>query len=236
MTSSFKVVLDTTTHVGVEINGGNQNTKNTTVTLELTLDPDVELVKIWGSINPLDPANAGFGETEEGAVWLSPESSFLVNTTTNGGQKTLHVRVRDDVGNEATDAASINLQVEGEVPPPSPSPPPLPAGGLPEPRPAPEHHRVVSGSNAGRIRDHASSVRGRRLQRGIGARRIHSSHTIGSRSTSEPSQIATRVQSSVRARRAGVPAVSRVTLGGAASVERRDGPDFLAALEELGIL
>lgn len=235
MPSSFKVTLDTTTQLGVEINGGNSTTKNTTVTLELALDPDAVLVKVWGSINPLDPANAGFGETEEGAEWLPAESVFLVNTTTNGGQKTLHVRVQDDVGNEATDSASINLQVEGEIPPAPPSQAPLPAGGAPEPKPAPEHRRIVSGSYAGRIRDHASSVRSRRRQRGIGAGRIHSSHTIGSRAASEPSQITTRVQSSIRARRAAGTSVSRVR-GGATSVRRRDGDDFLATIEELGIL
>lgn len=150
MPGSFLVTLDRQTQIGVAINGGSGTTTNTTVTLDLDLDADAVLVKIWGDINPLDPANANYGETEATAPWIEADESFLVHLTTNPGAKNLSARVRDDVDNEAVGTDSIVLEVEGVEPepgrPPRQRPKPLP--GPPEPpRPEPEIAEVIGSSS-----------------------------------------------------------------------------------------
>jgi hypothetical protein len=116
MTSSFLLQLDTSTHVAAAINGGNSSTELEAVTLELDADADVIEMKVWGAINVLDPGAAGVAETEEAAEWQDFSPSLLVNLSPNPGPKTLHVRVRDDVWNEATAAASIVLGKEVAAP------------------------------------------------------------------------------------------------------------------------
>jgi len=237
MSASFTLTLDTQTSVEASINGGKADTESSTVTLELVLDADAALVKVWGTINPLDPANAGFGETEEGAEWIPAASSFLVHTTTNPGQKTLHVLVRDDVDNEAQDEASITLQGEGPPipPPPRPSQAPSPAGGPPHPEHRPERRRISSIIRVGRVRDHASlecrpnanriRVRAPRVSAGI----LVAHHIV-------PVQVQTLVETSVSARLAGMQSAFVVHPRVSSQVARRDGEDFLAVLDSLGIL
>jgi hypothetical protein len=127
MTASFKLTLDTEAHVAAQINHGNPTTEKERVTLELSGDPDLAEMKIWGDINLLDPGAEHIGETELDAEWQPYSEAFLLNLSANPGEKTLHVKVRDDVWNEATASASIRLGEE-VIPPP---PPPRPTNGPP---------------------------------------------------------------------------------------------------------
>jgi hypothetical protein len=238
VTASFKLTLDTVTHLTAAINGAKGTTENPTVTLELGLDPDAELVKVWGDINPLDPANSGFGETEEGAEWLPAASDFLVNLTTNPGGKALHVKVRDDVGNEAQAEASIVLG-DGTTPP-TPTPPPvhpapLPANGPPEPEPVVHERReLVVQAPAGAVRDRAR-VEVLSPARPSPSGAAPSRAAISVMTIIAGAQPLTRVETSTRVRVVGLRqgAESAETT---ARLERRDDPEFIAALEALGIL
>lgn len=238
MTASFKLTLDTVTHVAAAINGGKAFTEKPTVTLELVLDPDAALVKIWGDINPLDPMNAGMGTTEAAAEWLEATDDWLIALTTNPGQKELHVRVQDDVGNEATASASITLSGEGPpIPPVEPEPThpqALPATGLPRPPREPERRHLVSVTTAGRIE--SSSLVAARQQSAAGlAARVTSDASVAVRASSIGPQITTSVETSVKAR-APLASSSLGQLPSTATIGRRDGEAFIAMLIDLGIL
>lgn len=127
MTASFKLTLDTQAHVSAQINHGNATTEKERVTFELSGDADLIEMKVWGSINLLDPGAEHIGETEEAAEWQPYSEDFLLNLSANPGEKVLHVKVRDDVWNEATATASIRLGEE-VIPP---APPPRPTNGPP---------------------------------------------------------------------------------------------------------
>jgi hypothetical protein len=239
MTASFRLALDTVTHVAAAINGGKGFTEKPTVTLELALDPDAALVKIWGDINPLDPMNAGMATTEAGAEWLEATADWLIALTTNPGLKELHVRVQDDVGNEATANASITLSGEGPpVPPIEPEPThpqALPASGGPEVVPEPERRHLVSIGSVGKIAS-SSFIAASRVMApvGIGAP-VYSSNTVRIRAASSLSEITTHVETSVTARSA-APGSSLGAIPSSASIVRRDGEAFIAALIDLGVL
>lgn len=135
MSASFRLSLDTVTHVTAAINGGKEETENVTVTLELELDSDCEKIKVWGDIDTDSETNTRFGADEELAPWIDPEEALLVQLAAGQGQRHLFVRVRDDVWNEATATAAIAVG-EGEViipPTPEPTLPP-PGGGEPRRR------------------------------------------------------------------------------------------------------
>lgn len=238
MSASFLLTLDTVTHVAASVNGGKGTTEKPTVTLELALDPDAALVKIWGDINPLDPMNAGMGTTEGAAEWIEASADFLVALTTNPGKKELHVRVQDDVGNEATATASITLSGEGPPLPPEPEPEPthpaaIPATGLPEPRVEPERRELVTTSTAGSISS-SSVIVATTASAATGPAPIGSSSSVAVARVHR-SQISTGVQNSVSVRV--IPLRQPLAIGeSAAAVERRDGETFIASLIELGIL
>jgi hypothetical protein len=238
VTASFRLTLDTVTHVAAAINGGKGTTEKPTVTLELALDPDAALVKIWGDINPLDPMNAGMGTTEESAEWLSATADWLIALTTNPGGKELHVATRDDVDNEARASASINLVTEETVPPVEPEPThpgPLPATGGPEVVPEPtERRRVVSTSSIGAIGS-STLVAAVRVLAPVGIGQAPRSSSSTSSSRHHRSEVTTRVEDSVRVRVVGLRQRG-LEIGSAAAVDRRDGGDFIASLVELGIL
>lgn len=238
MTASFRLTLDTVTHVAAAINGGKGFTEKPTVTLELALDPDAALVKIWGDINPLDPMNAGMATTEAGAEWLEATADWLVALTTNPGLKELHVRVQDDVANEATASASITLSGEGPpVPPVEPEPThpqPLPASGGPEVVPEPERRHLISIGSVGKISS-SSSVAASRVMAPATIGRVTSMKSTMKIRRTDRSEITTSVVTSI-AVRASAPASSLGRLPSAATVVRRDGGDFIASLVELGIL
>lgn len=235
MSASFRLTLDTVTHVEAAINGGKGTTEKPTVTLELTLDPDAALVKIWGDINPLDPMDAGMGTTEGEAEWLEATDDWLVALTTNPGPKELHVRVQDDVGNEATASASIVLSGETPVEPEPPLPEPLPVeGGRPNVRPEPERRRLISIGSVGKI-DSSSLVAASRVLAPVGAGRISAASSSVSSRRSDRSQVTTLVTTSVMAR-AAVPGSSLGQLASTTTVGRRDGEAFIAMLIDLGVL
>lgn len=238
MTASFKLTIDTVTHVGATINGGKGFTEKPTVTLELALDADAALVKIWGDINPLDPMNAGMGTIEADAEWLEASADWLVALTTNPALKELHVRVQDDVGNEATADASITLSGEGPpVPPVEPEqthPKPLPASGGPEVVPEPERRHLVS---IGSVVEIASSslVAASRVMAPAAIDQISSMKSTMKIRRADRSQITTSVENSVVA----LTPTGRSQLSqpaSSAAVERRDGEAFIASILDLGIL
>lgn len=237
MSASFRLTLDTQANVEARINGGKGFTEKPTVTFELTLDPDIVLVKIWGSVNPLDPMNAGIGTTEEEAEWLAASADWLLALTTNPGLKELHVRVQDDVGNEATAAASITLSGEG---PPTPEPEPthpsaIPASGGPEVVPEPtERRHLISIASVGKISSTVVIATTRTLGPAIIGAAPRSSSSVSS-TRSDRSQVSTRVTTSIAAT-APVPGSSLGSPASVATVGRRDGEDFVATLVDLGIL
>lgn len=230
MSSNFLLELDTATSVAASINGSNSSTDSVTVTLALDADPDVIEVKVWGDIDPTNPANADYAETLGAADWIEFEESFVVVLNPAPGQKTLHVRVRDDVWNEADAQDSIVLG--GEITPPAPERPaqhfpPTP----PRPRPEPERVTVRSISRV-RVRGHAivrtvqrreSLVRFRSRVRGDDHRRVPVRSRIELRTRvathgTRGQRIPLRVRSASK--------VSRIDLG----------PETLATLDALDLL
>lgn len=142
MSASFRLTLDTVTHVSAAINGGKEETENSTVTLELTLDPDCEKIKVWGDIDTDSETNLRFGVDEESALWITPEEALLVALDPGQGQRRLFVEVLDDVGNEAS-ASAVIFVGEGEVViPPAPAPTLPPPGGGERPAPRTERRQL----------------------------------------------------------------------------------------------
>jgi hypothetical protein len=234
--SFFETVLDTATEVGVQINGGNSSTENDVVTLELELDADAIEVKIWGDINPLDPANSEFGEDEASAPWITASPSFLVALTTNPGKKQLAARVKDDVWNEATDSDSIFLGEEVAIPArrgPSQRPKPLP--GAPErKRKETQAHEVRVQSSGFRVGvSRAASASTAATSEGFEVRSSRQSPAASTTSESSGFRLSTSARSYIRSE----GARSSVIVGAAttARIERRDDPD-LAALTALDLL
>jgi hypothetical protein len=249
MTSTFEVTLDTQTQVGVAINGNNSTTESDIVTLELAFEEDVIEVKIWGDINPLDPANSEFGETEETAPWIPVSPSFLVHLTTSEGQKRLNARVKDDVWNEATGSDTIVLGEEVIIPgPPTPSQQPLPLPGRPEPRRVEAEEVVVRSSI--RLRTRASVRTDSTVQGpGVRVRSGGAAVRVQTATDSDGFHISTRVRSYIR-RDATDPAPasstapppkgsarSSLTVGAetSARINRGDGPT-IEALDALDLL
>lgn len=234
MPASFLVTLDRTTHIGLAINGGAGSTQLDTVTLELALDEDAVQVKIWGDINPLDPANSEYGETEADAPWITASPSFLVNLTTSPGSKNLSARVKDDVDNEAVATASIILGEE-VAPPTPPTQRPKPVPGKPEPpRPEPEMREVLASSSGVALTTSATvSVRTASRSRGVTTHSL--TGLVQGRIATAPSEIeiATSVHPYTRTD------VNRSTLvfrSADAGVGKRDDPAVIAALLAMGDL
>lgn len=191
MTSSFVLTLDTVTHVTATINGGAESTQSSNVTLELGLDADALEMKVWGTIDPDDPMNAGLAQTEEEAPWISPEAVRLVALEAGEGMRRLQVRVRDDVLNEATATATIFIG----VPSPPPAPSPRPAGPMP-PAPLRRERRQIEARSRLRVRGH-----GRAAAHLVAAAAVTSSSTASIRaSTSSLSGVQTETAGAVRAR------------------------------------
>lgn len=106
MASFFNLTLDTTAPAGLtlKLNNGAAYATSTAVTATIGLT-DTETtgyqMKIWGV--------AG-AATEAEAAWATFVKSKAIALTTGDGQKTVSIKVRDDVGNEtATVTAKITL-------------------------------------------------------------------------------------------------------------------------------
>ena len=110
MANYFNLTLDTTAPSGVtlSINGGAEYTTSTAVTLDIGCSDEATTgyqMKIWG----IDGV-----ATESDASWETYSTSKSVTLPTGDGQKTVSVKVRDDVYNEsatATDTITLNTTV-----------------------------------------------------------------------------------------------------------------------------
>lgn len=111
MASYFNLTLDTLAPAGVslKINDGAEYTTSQSVTLAIvTSDSDTTgyQMKIWG----IDGA-----ATESEASWETFTSSKTVRLATGDGQKTVYVKIRDDVLNESA-AVSATITLNTTVP------------------------------------------------------------------------------------------------------------------------
>lgn len=100
MASYFNLTLDTVAPsvVTVDINNGAIYTTSVAVSLAISVsDSDTTgyQMKIWGTAN---------AETEDDSSWETYTEEKNVTLPTGDGLKTVHVIVRDDVGNESTEA------------------------------------------------------------------------------------------------------------------------------------
>ena len=111
MASYFNLTLDTTAPAGVtlQINSGALYATSRPVTLTIGVSDEQTTgyqMKVWGDID---------GASEEGAAsWETFATEKSVTLTTGDGLKTVHVKIRDDVGNESadvTDTITLNTAV-----------------------------------------------------------------------------------------------------------------------------
>ena len=101
MASYFNLTLDTTAPSGLtlSINDGAIYATSTAVTLTIGLSDEQTTgyqMKIWG-IDGYD--------NEESASWETYATTKSVNLTAGDGLKTVHIKVRDDVGNETAEVS-----------------------------------------------------------------------------------------------------------------------------------
>jgi len=116
MASYFNLTLDTLAPAGLAISLNNDALycTSTAVTLKTTLtdaDTTSYQMKIWGIASADDPAVA---LEEAAASWETFEAEKAITLTTGDGLKTVHVKVRDAVGNESaevTDDITLNSTV-----------------------------------------------------------------------------------------------------------------------------
>lgn len=111
MASYFNLTLDTTAPSGlvVKVNGDNIYATSTAATLTLTMtdgDPTGYQMKIWGVEGVAD---------EGSASWETYAASKSITLPAGDGLKTVHVKVRDDVGNESAEA-SDDITLNTKVP------------------------------------------------------------------------------------------------------------------------
>ena len=100
MASYFNLTLDTTAPSGLtlSINDGALYTTSTAVTLKIGVADEATTgyqMKIWGIADVAD---------EGSASWETFATTKSVTLTSGDGLKTVHVKVRDDVGNESAEA------------------------------------------------------------------------------------------------------------------------------------
>lgn len=110
MASYFNLTLDTRAPSGLtlSINDGALYATSTSVTLTIGLTDSPTTgyqMKVWGIEGVAD---------EVSASWETFANNKSVNLTTGDGLKTVHIKVRDDVGNESTevtDTITLNTAV-----------------------------------------------------------------------------------------------------------------------------
>lgn len=110
MASYFNLTLDTTAPTGLalSINDDALYTTSTTVTLKIAVADGVTTgyqMKIWGIADVAD---------EGSASWETFATTKSVALTSGDGLKTVHVKVRDDVGNESaevTDTITLDTTI-----------------------------------------------------------------------------------------------------------------------------
>ena len=110
MASYFNLTLDTTAPSGLtlQINDGALYATSTAVKLTIGVSDEQTTgyqMKIWGIDGVAEEASAS---------WETFATSKSVNLTSGDGLKTVHIKVRDDVGNESaevTDDITLNTTV-----------------------------------------------------------------------------------------------------------------------------
>ena len=111
MASFFNLILDTLAPSGLtlKLNGGATYATSNTVTATITLTDETKtgyLMKLWG---------IKAAATETDASWETFAASKSIVLTDGDGLKTVHIKVRDDVGNE-TAAVTASITVNTAVP------------------------------------------------------------------------------------------------------------------------
>lgn len=111
MASYFNLTLDTTAPSGGSISLPQRTSSvNVTATLNAT---GASYMKLWGDITASAGGNA---ITEANASWVSYSASKAIILTATDGTKTVHVKFKDDVGNESAPySASIILDTSVPV-------------------------------------------------------------------------------------------------------------------------
>lgn len=111
MASFFNLILDTLAPSGLtlKLNAGAQYATSNTVTASIAVADTTTTgyqMKIWGT---------KAAETEEKASWETFAASKSIVLTDGDGLKTVHIKVRDDVGNESA-AVAASITVNTTVP------------------------------------------------------------------------------------------------------------------------
>ena len=96
MASFFNLILDTLAPAGLtlKLNDGAQYATSNTVTATISVADDVTTgyqMKIWGTQS---------AASEDKATWETFAASKSLVLANGDGLKTVHIKVRDDVGNE----------------------------------------------------------------------------------------------------------------------------------------
>lgn len=111
MASFFNLILDTLAPSGLtlKLNAGAQYATSNTVTASIAVADTTTTgyqMKIWGTKS---------ADTEEKASWETFAASKSLVLTDGDGLKTVHIKVRDDVGNESA-AVTASITVNTTVP------------------------------------------------------------------------------------------------------------------------
>lgn len=117
MASYFSLTLDTTGPAGVtaEINDGDATTTDQSVTLAIATSDSPTTgyqMKVWGDVD--EAADANIQAAEGDSTWIAFSTTQAVELAATDGTKTLHVKVRDSVYNEsseATDTISLDTTI-----------------------------------------------------------------------------------------------------------------------------
>lgn len=113
MANYFNLILDTLAPAGVTININSSAAYASTQLANLAIGCSDGVktgyqMKIWGDVDTTYDANVK--ATEGTSVWVSYAATEQVKLSTGDGNKTLYVKVRDDVYNESAQASdSITL-------------------------------------------------------------------------------------------------------------------------------
>lgn len=118
MASSVTIGIDTTGPAisSVAVDGGALYTTNVNRDVSVAVaspDADARDIMIWGSVDPA--ANPSIQATEATSAWITLASPHTVRVSAGDGQKTINVRLRDDVKN-AGPSASDTIQLDTTLP------------------------------------------------------------------------------------------------------------------------
>lgn len=230
MASHVLVTLDTTAP-DLAVDATQDVGEPTLLTLALTADFDAAEVKVWGGIDPIDPLNGDYGESEGAATWIAYSASLQVRAAVGGAP--IYVRVRDDVYNE-----SAAILAFGTVPPPTPEEPSR--GGMPGQRPARRgaRRRVQSGPSRVRVQSRTA------VRTSAAPGRVRTRSRLGLRSRSRDAAtmshrclVAIHSRTTVAAYRRRPSSPSSAEVATETAIHRRpEGPNTEAALLDLDIL